>query len=435
MGFLDKLFGRKKESVVEPGEIVTVRLEGLKDWVEKESKPLKEETLRKVKSRFSDLNHSLKELNELVKEIDKVDIKQEGNLRMRKVVITSKENLVRQLTSLTLKLKPPKTDDLKDLESYCLDSAGLLQKEIQGIGKTIVYTGMLLKKEVSETGKVVRKLDETFKELKSFFDSGKKQDYLELFDLVSVLKNKNELSVSSVKKINVLDKELKDLEKGLEKNLSSLESFKKSKDFSGLSELKKEKEKLNENVSMVERKVTDLLLVVRKQLEKMFKLCKAKPFLVEKNELKLLEELLDYPLKALERDSETIYIKEIFEKTIKLINENELHLKEKEVVKRVEELRNLIDADSLKDAFSEWKKLKQELSLVEGKVKDSSVVKELLKLEKLVENNKNEIQVLGLKLEELKSLKEKSLEEANLIQPNLEEKLEKAFNRKVLIKV
>ncbi|MBU2100121.1 hypothetical protein KKB11_02725, partial [Candidatus Micrarchaeota archaeon] len=149
MGFLDKLFGGKKQEKTKTVEELKLDFSEVTSFSESFYAKEFDEISKEIFSRFSEVKHLLKELELVLNELEKEKVSQdEGHKKLRKIVDTSKKTLIEKMRHLNSKLTPPNSADFIELNSYCDSSLKLLESEINSFGKNIAYTGIILKEQI-----------------------------------------------------------------------------------------------------------------------------------------------------------------------------------------------------------------------------------------------------------------------------------------------
>ncbi len=424
MGFLDKIFG-KKEEAVKPKEKIELKFEEIPIFLEKNYSQGFGEVSKEIFSKISEIKHLLKETETQLKELEKEKIEEnEGNNRLRRIVITSKKTLIEKMKNLLYKLSPPASNDFFELNSYCENSIKLLKSEVNAFGKNIAYTGIVLKEPIKKLGERIKELNSVFSETKKIFDS-KKSLFLSAGIKGSFSKAKAKIQQKSDS--SALEKEISSKISSVERNLEELqEKLKKLESSAEAEEFKKlleEKKSLNEKKHEMKNKLIELFYPIDKLLRTFRKLVESKRFILKEEEKILLTTYLSNPFLALKKDTEAAALKKLLNYIKESVKKGTISLKEKEKEKKISALNSLLEYDFFNEVFWKLNEIDKKLIETEGKIssldisdKISSLEGEIISLKdsresslKESKNQKNKTEKISSEISSLKEVLEEKL--------------------------
>lgn len=396
---------------------------------ENKQKPLKELEL-KANSLLSEIKFLLKDAESKLKELKNEKItEEEGSTRLRRIVNTSKRDLEAKLSYLLTKLALPKSNDLFSLREYAFSASTILQREIIIFRKNIAYTSVLLKNVMRDLGKTFEELNEKLNTLMLLFKEKEFLLMLESNEILKLINEKKESIDSFNNKINELSESISLDKQELELLEEKLSRLSASPSFAQLTNLEKEKESVEAELSSLKDKANQLFFFLERPLKK---LAKAKPELFDDELNSFIDLLFARPLNAIKSDSKNEKIRKIFS----LLKENldliTFDLKEKEKLQaRILSLEN-------KDFFSEFFWLENELKRKISELNKSiSLYKEKDELNSLkikIAEAQSRLSTKATEIPKLENLKTKTQQDFNNLVSGLENDLEKAFGFKVNIK-
>src|SRR3989344_3811837 len=272
MGIFGKIFGKKTAGKAEAHEEkpVEIALLDIEKWLEEKTSPQRNGFDKKIMSKFAEIKGTVQEIRLQLDEISGKEIStEEGNKRLRKIVDTSKQGMLRGMQTLLGKLEPPKTQDYNALSDYCNNSSSLLQAEISAFGKNIAYTGILLQAEVKKIGELINALARQFTEIRETFGESGVMYITQIRQKIRELESEISSSEAIKESIPKIEQEIALLESGKEDAIKSINALKVSADYEGLQELQGERGKLLAQKQGSKEKILQMLAPLDKPLKKL----------------------------------------------------------------------------------------------------------------------------------------------------------------------
>ncbi len=438
MGIFGKIFGKKaaEKSGQQEGKPVEVGLQDLEEWIEQKTSSQRNEFDRKIMSKFAEIKGTMQEIKKQLDELSEKEIStEEGNRRLRKIVDTSKQGMLRSMQSLLERLKPPQTSDYKALSDYCNNSSALLQAEISAFGKNIAYTGILLQAEVKKIGELINALAQQFSEIRAIFgESGVMyitQIRHKTMEIEVEISAKNALQEALPK----IGQEIALLESGKEDAIKSANALKVSDDYAELQGLQEGRAKLLSQKQASKEKILQALAPLEKPLRKLQNLVSNRQFaLANRQEENALNQYLVNPLLAIAEDAEAKVLKALLGALQQSIDSGLIDFKdEKEKEKKCAAISELLQSASMRQEFSEYLRLNEQIANAEKELQESSIARRISDAEANARQIERNIQEMNAALaREQNMLQKKEQEIFNSLQ-QLSEIASKAANANIKV--
>ncbi len=430
MGFIDKLFGKKEPGTIETTIELLPSL--LKNKFEFQEKDLEQYSAKKI----SEIKHLHKKALILLEDIQKKEINESKGGRFNKAAMTSKQQIENQLKRLLEKLSPDNRGlTLSDARAYSGEGYALMITEINTFRKSIFYTSAFLKEEMSELGKILQEIINSFNEMNNTFSKN-----AELFEFEKVVRIINNIDLEK-KEISFIKKEVELNNKLVDEKKKELETHKKLVDeyltSPGIEKLKdseKERSLIAEKKQKLKFEVSSLLGSVDRPLQRLNSLSESNRWVLREDQKEILELILTNPLLALKKDTKAEKFKSVLEEVKKAIEEGKIELKEKEREKRLNALNELLVFDFFENVF--WKlneiqkeqdRLTKEISSNPAQVELNKKNLELDELKKEISSIEETNRKLGHKTSEIKKHVESEIKQLSIF-------VERVFQKKAIIK-
>jgi hypothetical protein len=430
MGLLGKIFGNKKPK----GPIKTnidLLPSLLNDKFEKEEKELEQYNAKKL----SEIKHTHRKALMLLADIQKKEIQEAKNARFNKAAMTAKQQVEKQLEQLLKKLNPDgRGQTLEDGRAYAGEGYALMITEINTFRKSIVYTSAFLKEEMSELGKVLQELINTFNDMNNTY---KKSSDLFEFEKVkksvkTIQEQKKEIIELKLKKENNL-KLIEEKKSLLLEQKKDIENFKQGEGMEKLNELEKEKRKILENKQELKLEVASLIASVDRPLQRFKSLSDSGRWVLRNEDREILDLVMTNPLIALKKDPKAERFKSILGEVKKAIIDGKVELKEKEMEKRLNALDELLVFDFFENVFWKLNDIQKRQDQINKELSENVALKELNVKEDIAKETEKEIHAIeddNFRIDkEIISINEKITKEIN----SLKMFATKALEREVTI--
>lgn len=436
MGFFGKIFGKKaaEKSGQPEGKPVEVSLQSLEKWLDEKTSAQRNEFDKKIMGKFAEIKGTMQEIKKQLDEISGKEIStEEGNRRLRKIVDTSKQGMLRSMLTLLERLDPPKTQDYAALQNYCSNASNLLQAEISAFGKNIAYTGILLQAEVKKIGELINALAQQFNEIRAIFaESGVMyipQIRQKIMEIEADISAKQALQDS----LPEIEQEIALLEAGKGDLLKSINALMVSDDYEGLQKLQGVRGKLLAQKQASKEKILQMFSPIEKPLRKLQNLVANRQFaLAGRQEGNALNQYLVNPLLAIAEDSEAKILKALLNSLLQSINSGQVDFKdEKEKEKKSSAISELLQSASLQQEFRAYLELNGQIAKAEKELQESSIAGRISDAETNARQAERNIQEMNSALAREQNMLHKKEQEISERLQKLSEIASKAANANV----
>lgn len=344
MNFFKNLF-RKQEEVIKLGE--------LDRWFEKNLKPASEE----IKKYIEYIERIKKELEQNLRTLEKVEIKDKVEKKVKDVVQGNIPAYVRSVEIFIEKVKIPEEINSQKLTDFY----ATIQRELDQLGKrtarNFAIMQTLIGAELATTARNIKRMDETSKEMMKKTQKLKKMEKIK--EKVEGIKEaeKNKEEHKKIKENYEREKEKLTKEKSeVEKNLKKMEEGREAKELT----------RLNKELELIETRRKELdseLLSLFSPLQKAFKRYNNMFY------IKKVEEYINNAAEALKQDNELEVIKYLRD-VEKMIEEDKIDLKDEKKKKALESLEKITE-EYIKKFIRNNEELEKEKENAEKKIKEN----------------------------------------------------------------
>jgi hypothetical protein len=397
MGLLGKIFGPSKPKEVE------LSFEEVPGFVEKNLNGKHPELEAAIASVFSEIKHLLREVGTLLKELEAQPLDCE-NIKLKKIVKTSRGQAVSRIGSLIERLQPPATTDIILVKQYCGEAKKLLHSEITHGGKSIAYTGIYLKEAMKNLGKSLSELSKAFSSLEK-----KIEEFSQLF-LEQDLKQQLSLIDEKKEAVFSIEAELEKAEKSLEagrtnskKLLLELNGFKESSEFKKLDSLHEEKASLLREKQEAKTELVSLISSIDRPLKRLSRSVASGRYVLPRALVPILNQLEQNPLQLFKLDPEGELVKTLLIELRKAIESGAVELKDKEREKKLDAIKEHLAFNFFSRVFRKFKEIDLKLQEVEKATRNNSVSSDLSSLERDVEGGKGLVEKAEKSIASLKA--------------------------------
>lgn len=420
--FFDKFFMRRKEE--KKKERINLKFSELKDFLDKKENEKKREFYKESKPLTEKIFHCLKEIEKIVKELERKEISEEIPQRARKVIQISKPEFIEGVLSSIKFLK--KEGRERDIEKFSKELGESLDK----IGKLLISKGRYLpfafSEEMEKFGKKSKELLNLSDELKkSFFSTKDESTILFLQDY-----NKIESSLEKFKNFEITKKDLREKLSNLKIKKDELEKkyneLEKSEEFKEFLVDEKRIDALLEEQKKIEFELNNLLLPLKRPLKKFKKFLQK----AEREDKRIDLYIQDSLNRFFESNGGEVF--EILRELKSSIDSEEIKLKVQE-----ENKVNIVleEFERIKKLRGEYLKKNNEIEEIKKKVHSSKLIEYRKGITNEISTIDNEIKNSEEELEKIK-IREKEMKEKILnLKKEFEEKLSIHEQKEVSISI
>lgn len=260
MNWIEKLFGKKVQDPIE------IRFEELTDWITSRRERLLEGG--HSESVYSEIEEALDEISRSASELEKAEPEGRFHLKLVKIAISNRDNMVKQVRLLMNNINIPKTTDIKTVVEFHENSMQTLTMCLENMMKSYQYTKMVFLEDsknviadVNELGRLLNQLVEPIysnRKVLEAFDNAEKA----IHDI-----NNTVSRIDSEKKIiKDLEDKIADFKKNIDTNNDNLKRLTTGEQCKQYMNSKNELVDLENKAKKTESEINGLLLPLNKTL-------------------------------------------------------------------------------------------------------------------------------------------------------------------------
>jgi hypothetical protein len=258
VNWIEKLFGKKVQDPIE------IRFEELAVWLASSKDRLSEG--RHAESVYSDIEEALDGISKSASELEKAEPEGRFHLKMVKIAISNRDNMVKQVRLLMNNINIPKTTDLKTVVEFHENGIQTLTMCLENMMKSYQYTKMVFFEDSKKVIADVNELGRLLNQLVEPINSNRK--VLEAFDNAenAILDIKNSCSrIDAEKKIiNELEGKIANIKKNIDLNNDNLARLTNSEQWKQYTNGKNELVELENKAQKLESEINALFLPLNK---------------------------------------------------------------------------------------------------------------------------------------------------------------------------
>ncbi|MBU3968316.1 MAG: hypothetical protein KKG76_13270 [Euryarchaeota archaeon] len=258
MNWIEKLFGKKVQDPIE------IKFEELHAWLTSSEDRLSGG--RHAESVYSDIGEALDGISKSASELEKAEPEGRFHLKLVKIAISNRENMLKQVRLLMNNINIPKTTDLKTVVEFHENGMQTLTMCLENMMKSYQYSKMVFFEDSKKVIADVNGLGRLLNQLVEPINSNRK--VLEAFDNAekAILDIKNTCSrIDAEKKIiNELEEKISNFKKNIDLNNDNLARLTNSEKWKQYTNSKNELVELENKAKKVESEINGLFLPLNK---------------------------------------------------------------------------------------------------------------------------------------------------------------------------
>ncbi len=258
MNWIEKLFGKKVQDPIE------IRFEELPAWLASSRDRLSEG--RHAESVYSDIEEALDGISKSASELEKAEPEGRFHLKLIKIAISNRDNMVKQVRLLMNNINIPKTTDIKTVVDFHENGIQTLTMCLENMMKSYQYTKMVFFEDSKKVIADVNELGRLLNQLVEPINSNRK--VLEAIDNAenAILDIKNSSSrINAEKKIiKELEEKISNSKKNIDLNNEILARLTNSEQWKQYTNSKNELVELENEAKKLESEINGLFLPLNK---------------------------------------------------------------------------------------------------------------------------------------------------------------------------
>jgi hypothetical protein len=292
VSWIKKIFGKRVPDPIE------IRFDELPKWLSSRRDKLSHG--KHAESVYLDIEAALRGIEKSASELEKTEPEGRFHLKMVKIAISNRDNMVKQVRLLLTNINIPKTTDIKTVIEFHENGIQTLTMCLENMMKSYQYTKMVFFQDsknviakVNELGRLLNQLVEPIggnKKVLVAFDNAEKS-VLNITNLISRIEDQKKIILEIKKKIDYI-------KKNIELDSENLVRISGSEQWIQYLNSKNELIDL-ENIAIdAESDINTLLVPLNKPLQRLKQLNDAKKYELSPNFKKDLQSFLTYPKSA-----------------------------------------------------------------------------------------------------------------------------------------
>jgi len=433
MGFLEKIFGRKKEepSIPEKPKKTELNLNEAEAWFEDEISGFTKTVNTDTKNLIKQIKDISENLESSLQDLETKESEDELKGRMKKLAIDNKASFIKKVRAFNSSISPPDSRSTMLFSDFCTKIITDINMMTKGMSKNIYFAKMLFPEETNDITAELNSIARLAHEFQKKQNKDKINQITEVRNLLQEIECLSETQKKGNKKLEQKKQALETL--GGEKNRTqkNLQKLETSEESSRLKQLTEQKDDLNDEISMNRNNIIQIFSPLAKVLKKYERFSTS----LEADDAKILAAYIESPFRALKIDTEYTILDKITEETEKLIASGKIDIKDKQKEKTLTRLKALKDHSLLNQHLSEHSRLKEQIKDIEASLKAIKINKEtetakqkLKDIEGRIENEEQDIQ----KIENTQKDTDKSI---SLKTEKLEKALSKISGKDISVKI
>ncbi|MEA2004575.1 MAG: hypothetical protein U9O53_06525 [archaeon] len=419
MGFLEKIFGRKKEeeTLPEKPEKIKLDLDKAEAWFDDEMSGFIKTINADADSLVKQIKNVSENLEESLQKLETKESEDELEGRMKMLAIGNKESFIKKVR-LFNSISPPEPKDTLLFSDFCTKVISDINRMTKKTSKNIYFAKMQFGEEINDITASLNSMASLIHEFQKKQDMRRINRITEVRNLLKEIKSLSETQKEGNRNLEQKIENLKTSEDEKNKAKKNLENVEASEESSRLKQMIEQKGNLNDEISINRNNI----ILIFSPLAKVLKKYERFDTSLSADDAKILAEYIKSPFRALKIDTEFLTLDKITEETEKLITSGKIDLKDRQKEKALARISSLKDHSLLNKHLSEHSRLKEQLNDLEIRIKATKINREtetarqkLKDLEDRTEKEEQDIQKIKntqKNTDETISLKTKDLETA-----------------------
>jgi hypothetical protein len=418
--WIKKLFGKKEGSSVET-VLKEINFEDLPAWLDTRSQKISSRVEEDISGLLRELEASLLALKESNSRLAEAKVEGDFDIRAVKRAKSNRENVTKQVTMLTDKIRVQESRDFRALESFYGAATQSLNTCLEHMNQSFRYTRGVFPEESKEVSESLATLGKVFNELGEVILVNKKE--MDAIEAVQSDANKiQEFSASiTAEKLEFESKnrKIQALKAETSEASQALEDFRKGAAWQSLQNLQAEYTAAREKLRKAETGLSSLVLPLSGHLSRIKKLHESGRYTLKPEVKKQLDICLEAPVHV---------NPSFFPELQKIFEDNALDMQAQKKEKALLQVKAAISnfperKKEYLEALQEFEAKKAELEssdtgkLVELEHKEAELLSRTRSLEEDIEDSKKKLAALR---EELEHQKEKFLVSLSLIDSDVQ---------------
>ena len=359
MGFFDKIFGKKDKVEVKPEtqEKLKIVFSETGAWFESDISEFLETINTEASGFVSQITMISKKLSKHLDILESAESEEEIGSRMKKFAYDNKTSFVNKVRAFNYNIIAFDFKDTLRFYDFFNQTTNDINELTGKTARNIHLAKMLFSEDIKEITDCLNSMadiaHESQKALNQYKDKldivmGAREGLKDIERIRGVLVNENKI-------IGLKSQELKQLYDDKKKADQDIHLLENGEDASKLKQILEQKEKLNTDISKIRGDILQSFSSITKVLKKYERFSTE----LSRDDEKILLMYIEFPLKAINIDTDFKILSKIIENTEKLISLGKIDFKDKQKEKVLTRLNKLKDTSSLSKSAIEYNQLQE----------------------------------------------------------------------------
>ena len=273
MKWIKKIFGKKEEANKETVS-KAIAFTALPVWLDENSQKISSGIQKEVTGLLRELEVALSELKESNSRLAEAKVEGDFDIRAVKRAKSNRENVTKQVSMLTDKIKVQENTDFKALKEFYEGSAQYLDNCLENMNRSFRYTRGVFPQESKEVSESLAHLGQIFNKLREIILENKKET--EAIEVAHFNYEKIQQFLASIKAEELEFEAKKKKSEATQAEISrinqDLEEFRKGNTWKNLQNTQQELNEINERLKKAETNLNSLVLPLSNHLSRIKKL-------------------------------------------------------------------------------------------------------------------------------------------------------------------
>lgn len=430
LGFIDRLFGKKKEKEVPVPAGVSLTFDKVPAWLETESRGLFSELQPHILLKYGEMQGAIEDLRESRARLDDATIIEDAPKRLAKAGDSNKVNLLRNLDILFEKIVVPEDSSISGAYRFHQETLPVMEIFFENTARSQQYIKALFPAEYDDVMGNLSKLSALFDELQQLLGDvrGKVDVYESLPETIASIDRLLEDMENKRKVIQDHEDKCDHLETDLADKRSQLGDVLSSKEFAEAQRLEDHVESLEIDLSEIDVIIGAQFTPLSKAFSRMQKQDESGRYRMPAASRSVLDALLDDPSSATEHDV-SAFLLEVKGR----VADGTLGLKDKKKGKTLEHVDKLLDSGDLVSLREQRGACLSEIEQVSQQLRELAIYDEKTSLERSISHCQGMLRSSKQEMGSEKDIRVTLAEEHDRAVADLASDLSNVFDRDVTI--
>jgi len=432
MGFLEKIFGKKKEeeTLPETPENIELNLNDTEAWFEDEISGFTKTINTDAEALTKQIKNISENLESSLQILETKESEDELKGRMKKLAIDNKTSFIKKVKAFNSSISPPNPKSTLLFSEFCTKIISDINRMTKEMSKNIYFAKMLFAEETNDITAELNSMTRLAHEFQKKQDMHKIDQITEIRNLLQEIKCLSETQKKENKRLEQKKQALEELHDEKNRTQKNLQKLEASEESSRLKQMLKEKDDLNDEISMNRNCIIQIFSPLAKAFKKYERFSS-----LSADDAKILAAYIESPFGALKIDTEYTILDKITGETEKLITSGKIDLKDRQKDKALTRIKALKDHSLLNRHLSEHSRLKEQLKDLETSLKAIKINRETETAKRKLKDIESNIEDEEQDIQKIENTQNDTDETISLKIEKLEKALSKISGKEISVKI